>query len=189
LLVDAALDLLGSAQKVSPPPRICDVGTGSGCIAVTLLHERPLARGVGLDISEPALRVASRNSTRHGVQERLALIASDCFASLSEHAARFTMIVSNPPYVAAEAIAGLQREVREYEPHVALTPGTDGLDVIRRLLRDAPRFLDAGGHLLIEIGFDQHEAVRAMIDPQVWHLLDIHKDLQGIPRTVAMRKK
>jgi release factor glutamine methyltransferase len=188
LLVDAALDLLGSAQA-SPPPRICDVGTGSGCIAVTLLHERPLAQGVGLDISEPALRVATRNSTRHGVHERLALIASDCFAALSERAARFTMIVSNPPYVAAEAVAGLQREVREYEPHVALTPGTDGLDVIRRLLRDAPRFLDSGGHLLMEIGFDQHEVVGAMIDSRVWHLLDIHKDLQGIPRTVAMRKQ
>ena len=104
-------------------------------------------------------------------------------------AAPFTMIVSNPPYVTAEAFSELQREVREHEPRVALTPGHDGLDVIRRLLVDAPRFLDAGGHLLMEIGFDQHAAVEAMIDPQVWQLLEIRQDLQGIPRTVALRKK
>jgi release factor glutamine methyltransferase len=188
LLVETALELLGSGQE-GPPARICDVGTGSGCIAVTLLHERPVARAIGLDISEAALRVATRNSARHGVRERLALIASDCFAALDERAARFSMIVSNPPYVAAEALAGLQREVREYEPRVALSPGTDGLRVIRRLLTDAPRFLSAGGHLLMEIGFDQHAAVGEMIDPEVWQLLDIHKDLQGIPRTVALRKR
>jgi release factor glutamine methyltransferase len=187
LLVETALELLGGGQ--APPARICDVGTGSGCIAVTLLHERPVAQAVGLDISEAALRVAARNSARHGVRERLALVASDCFAAMDERAARFTMIVSNPPYVAADALAGLQREVREYEPRVALSPGTNGLDVIRRLFMDAPRFLDAGGHLLMEIGFDQHAAVGEMIDPGVWQLLDIHKDLQGIPRTVAVRKK
>jgi release factor glutamine methyltransferase len=185
LLVETALELLGAGTQ----PRICDVGTGSGCIAVTLLHERPLAQAFGLDISEPALRVAARNSARQGVRERLALVASDCFAAIDESAARFMMIVSNPPYVAAEDFTGLQREVREYEPRVALTPGHDGLDVIRRLLMDAPRFLVPGGHLLMEIGVDQHEAVAALIDSQVWQLLDIHKDLQGIPRTVAMRKK
>jgi release factor glutamine methyltransferase len=71
---------------------------------------------------------------------------------------------------------------------VALTPGADGLRIIRRLLDEAPRFLDEGGHLLMEIGFDQHEAVRRLIDGEVWQLLDIHQDLQGIPRTVALRK-
>lgn len=186
LLVETALDLLGAADA---PPRICDVGTGSGCILITILHERPAAHGVGLDISEAALRVAARNASRHQVRERLMLVASDCFAALEMRAAPFTMIVSNPPYVAAEALSGLQREVREHEPRVALTPGHDGLDVIRRLLLDAPRYLEAGGHLLMEIGFDQHAAVFELIDPQTWQLLDIHKDLQGIPRTVAVRKK
>jgi release factor glutamine methyltransferase len=187
LLVETALDLLGTTSAA--PQRICDVGTGSGCIAITILHERSFTQAVGLDISELALRVAARNAARHRVRERLALVASDCFAALDERAARFTLIVSNPPYVATEALAGLQREVREHEPRVALTPGADGLDVIRRLLTDAPHFLDAGGHLLMEIGFDQHAAVEELIDPQVWQLLDIHKDLQGIPRTVALRKK
>ena len=188
LLVERALDLLGTANM---PQLICDVGTGSGCISITILHERPRVRAVGLDISEPALGVAARNATRHGVRERLALVASDCFAALDERArAPFTMIVSNPPYVAAAAFAELQREVREHEPRIALTPGgLDGLDVIRRLLIDAPRFLDSGGHLLMEIGFDQHAAIIEMIDTEVWQLLDIHKDLQGIPRTIVLRKK
>jgi release factor glutamine methyltransferase len=186
LLVETALELLDEA---STPPLVCDVGTGSGCIPIALLHEDARARAVGLDISMNALRVAARNAARHGVRARLTLIASDCFAALDSHAARFTMIVSNPPYVAEDALAGLQREVRDNEPRVALTPGSDGLRIIRRLIADAPRFLEVGGHLLMEIGFDQHEAVRRLVDPQVWQLLDIHKDLQGIPRTVALRKK
>lgn len=185
LLVETALKLLDGASQ---PPRICDVGTGTGCIPIALLHERPIAQAVGLDISHPALRVAARNAARHGVDARLALVTSDCLAALDPRRARFHMIVSNPPYVAEDAISGLQREVRDHEPHVALTPGGDGLSIIRRLIEDTPRFLEQGGHLLMEIGYDQHEAVGELIDSQVWQLLDIHKDLQGIPRTVALRK-
>ncbi len=185
LLVETALDLL---DEPGGPALILDVGTGSGCIAVSLLHELDDARSVGVDISQPALRVAARNAARAGVRERLLLVASDGLTALDPSRARFTMIVSNPPYVAEDALRGLQREVRDHEPRVALTPGGDGLRVIRALIDEAPRFLDAGGHLLLEIGFDQHEAVRKLIDPRVWELLDIHKDLQGIPRTVALRK-
>lgn len=183
LLVETALELL----RETPAPRLCDVGTGSGCIPIALLHERTDARAVGLDISPPALAVAARNAARHGVEARLQLVESDCFAALDEGADKFDMILSNPPYVAAADLAGLQREVRDFEPRVALTPGGDGLNVIRRLVADAPRFLAPGGHLLFEIGFNQHEAVARLLDPQVWTLLDIHQDLQGIPRTVALR--
>jgi release factor glutamine methyltransferase len=186
LLVETALELLDEPREST---LVCDVGTGSGCIPVALLHEEARARALGLDISMDALRVAARNAARHGVGERLRLIASDCFSALDSHGARFAMIVSNPPYVAEAAINGLQREVRDYEPRVALTPGGDGLSIIRRLVTDAPRFLEVGGHLLMEIGFDQHEAVKQLIDPQVWQLLDIHKDLQGIPRIIALRKR
>jgi release factor glutamine methyltransferase len=185
LLVETALGFIGEAGK---PALVCDVGTGSGCIPIALLHERPTMQAVGLDISANALRVAARNATRHSVRKRLTLIASDCFAALDSRA-RFTIIVSNPPYIAEDALAGLQSEVRDHEPRVALTPGGDGLSIIRRLVTDAPRFLERGGHLLLEIGFDQHGAVRQLIDPEVWQLLDIHKDLQGIPRIVALRKR
>jgi release factor glutamine methyltransferase len=174
----------------TPSPFVCDVGTGSGCIAVALLHGRADARAVALDISPEALGVAARNAERHGVRGRMLALASDCFDALrpEEYAdLRFDLIASNPPYVAEEDLAGLQREVREHEPRVALTPGGDGLSVIRRLLTQAPQFLKPGGHLLLEIGFNQHEQVAALIDPRTWALLDIHKDLQGIPRTVALR--
>jgi release factor glutamine methyltransferase len=187
LLVEKALELLNKTNE--PASRICDVGTGSGCIPIAILNERADARAVGLDISLPALQVAERNAAHYGVRERLQLVASDCFAALDPAAARFSMIVSNPPYIAEDALAGLQREVRDHEPRVALSPGGDGLRIIRRLIEDAPRYLSAGGYLLMEIGFDQHEAVRGLIDSQeVWELLDIHKDLQGIPRIVALRK-
>jgi release factor glutamine methyltransferase len=184
LLVESALELL----KGVGAPAVCDVGTGSGCIPVALLRERQDARAVAVDISDAALRVASRNAARHGVAGRLALVASDCFAALDAAAWGFEMIVSNPPYVAEGDVGGLQREVRDHEPRVALTPGGDGLRVIRRLLADSTRFLRPGGHLLFEIGFNQHEAVRRLIDANVWATLDIHRDLQGIPRTVALRR-
>lgn len=195
LLVETALKLL----REMPAPRLCDVGTGSGCIAIALLHERADACAVGLDISAAALEVAARNAARHAVTDRLALLVSDCLDALGNeapaavgcdpHATQFQLIASNPPYVAAHDVAELQREVRDHEPHAALTPGGDGLALIRRLLRDAPQFLAPGGHLVFEIGFGQHEAVRALADPHTWSLLDIHKDLQGIPRTVALELK
>jgi release factor glutamine methyltransferase len=187
LLVETALRLLDEGQ--AGEAFVCDVGTGSGCIPVAILHERGNVRAVGLDISPAALSVASRNAARHDVLNRLSLIASDCFMALDERQARFDLIVSNPPYVAAAALEGLQREVRDHEPRVALTPGPDGLKIIRRLLTDSKGFLKPGGHLLLEIGYDQHEAVHQSIDTRAWQLLDIHKDLQGIPRTVALRKR
>jgi release factor glutamine methyltransferase len=186
LLVEKALGLL----KETGAPLLCDVGAGSGCIAVTLLHERPDARGLALDLSPAALAFAARNAARHGVAGRLRFLVSDCFDALrggDRRELRFDLIASNPPYVAESDIEGLQREVREHEPRGALTPGGDGLSVIRRLVSEAPEFLKPGGHLLIEIGFGQHGQVSALVDPGVWALLDIHRDLQGIPRTVALR--
>jgi release factor glutamine methyltransferase len=91
--------------------------------------------------------------------------------------------------VAGEMMAGLQREVRDHEPLMALSPGADGLAIIRRLLLEAPRFLKTGGHMLMEIGFDQGEAVARLVDGSVWNLREIRPDLQGIPRIVVLRKK
>ena len=191
LLVETALALTRGAAA----PRFCDVGTGSGCVAVSLLNERPDARCIAVDISAAALAVARRNAARHGVLGRLELLVSDCFDALAGRppageqvpAEPFDLVASNPPYVAEDALAGLQREVRDHEPRVALTPGGDGLAVIRRLVSEAPRFVKPGGHLLMEIGYDQHERVASLLDPGVWTLLDIRPDLQGIPRVVALR--
>ncbi len=188
LLVEVALEVLRSHAS----PLVCDVGTGSGCIPVVLLHERTDARALALDISPAALRVAQRNAERHGVSTRLKTLVSDCFDALRTDEwkeTRFPLVVSNPPYIAESDLESLQREVRDHEPRAALTPGGDGLSVIRRLVADAPGFLEPGGHLLFEIGFDQHEQVAALVDPEVWTLLDIHRDLQGIPRVVALRRR
>jgi release factor glutamine methyltransferase len=188
LLVETALELLRGAEA----PLLCDVGTGSGCVAVALLHARADARGLALDVSPPALAVAARNAARHGVGGRLQFIVSDCFDALGAGAhegARFDLVASNPPYVVEADVEGLQREVREHEPRVALTPGGDGLSLIRRLVAESPRFLKPGGHLVMEIGFGQREQVAALVDPEVWALLGVHEDLQGIPRTVALRLK
>ncbi|HEX9545208.1 MAG TPA: peptide chain release factor N(5)-glutamine methyltransferase [Pyrinomonadaceae bacterium] len=186
LLVEAALSIVSANET----PFICDVGTGSGCIVVTLLHKLPGARGTALDISAAALAVAERNATRHGVQERLSFVTSDCFAGLGpDFGSGFDLIVSNPPYVAERAVAGLQREVRDFEPRIALIAGEDGLSVIRRLLVESSDYLKSGGCLIFEMGFDQHDAVRQHIDENAWELVEIYDDLQGIPRIVALMKR
>ena len=186
LLVETALGFL---KNIPAPQAICDVGTGSGCIAITLLHECSNAHAVAIDVSPSALEVAKRNARRHAVEERLTFVEADCFSSLSADKFSFDLIVSNPPYVAETELAGLQREVRDHEPREALAGGPDGLDVVRRLLNESSAFLKSRGYLLIEIGFNQGEAVQTLVDERVWRLQEIRPDLQGIPRLVVLKKK
>jgi release factor glutamine methyltransferase len=188
LLVETALKLLADSTN----PFFCDVGTGSGCIAVTLLHELPQARAIAVDVSPMALLVAQRNAARHSVIERAKFVRSDCFAALNARdplLSAFDLIVSNPPYIEENAIADLQREVRDFEPRLALAAGVDGLTMIRRLLVEAPSYMKTDGYFLMEIGFNQAAAVEQLLDPKIWRLMDIHKDLHGIPRTVALQKR
>jgi len=184
LIVETAMELL----KDVPAPFIADIGTGSGCIVISLLHVMAGARGIATDISPAALQTARRNAQRHCVSDRLKLVESDCFSGI-DVTEQFSLIVSNPPYVAEIDLGTLQPEVRDFEPRAALVCGPDGLGIIRRLLLEAPGFLRARGHMLIEIGFGQSEMVRQLIDPQTWRLLEIRHDLQGIPRTVVLRRK
>jgi release factor glutamine methyltransferase len=183
LLVEAALEVANSVS-----PIVCDVGTGSGCIAITLLCEIGNAQAVALDKSTAALEIAKVNANNLSVSNRLTFVVSDCFDSLDSSLYRFDLVVSNPPYVSGAMMAGLQREVRDHEPLVALSPGPDGLSMIRRLLQDGPAFLKTNGHMLIEIGFDQGEAVESLVNTEAWNLLDIKPDLQGIPRIVVLRR-
>jgi release factor glutamine methyltransferase len=181
LLVEAALEVNTNENAF-----ICDVGTGSGCIAITLLCELPGARAAAIDKSAAALEIARLNAAKQSVADRSTFVVSDCFEAL-DHGYQFDLIVSNPPYVSESALTGLQREVRDHEPLVALSPGSDGLSVIRRLLTEAPAFLKPNGHLLMEIGFDQGDAVRDLIDEHVWSLLELRPDLQSIPRIVVLK--
>jgi release factor glutamine methyltransferase len=181
LLVEAALEVN------NPRTLICDVGAGSGCIALTLLCELVHTRAVALDKSPAALEIAKFNAQKLGVTERAEFLVSDCFDSLDRR--EFDLIVSNPPYVSAGVLEGLQREVRDHEPLIALSPGPDGLSIIRRLVHESPKFVKQNGHLIMEIGFDQGEAVQNLVDTAVWELLEVRPDLQCIPRIVLLRKR
>lgn len=185
LLVEKSLNLFDAGDA----PLICDVGTGSGCITITLLNKLRQARGVSLDISAAALTVARRNASYHAVADRVEFFLSDCFEAVRDtHQFAFDLIVSNPPYVETGDRDSLQREVRDFEPQAALFAGADGLSVIRRLLIESANFLKPRGFFLFEIGFNQATAVEALIDRETWRLIEIYPDLQGIPRTVALQK-
>jgi release factor glutamine methyltransferase len=167
-------------------PLIIDVGTGSGCIAVTLALEWPGARVVGTDISQAALEVAQSNARALGaVSAEFVHVAADEFFP-----APFTgvdLIVSNPPYVSERDRESLSADVRDFEPHTALFAGNDGLDLIRRLIPRAANALARGGMLLMEIGAGQAGAVPELLATAGLELVAIRPDLQGIPRTVVAR--
>lgn len=182
LLVEAAIEVSGSS------PFVCDVGTGSGCIAVTLLCEIENARAVAVDKSRAALEIAKLNASKFSVSDRAEFAVSDCFDALDPRIYQFDLVVANPPYVSASMLSGLQREVRDHEPLIALSPGDDGLTIIRRLIKETTPFLKPNGHLLMEIGFDQGEAVTELVKETSWQLLEIRPDLQGIPRIVVLGK-
>jgi release factor glutamine methyltransferase len=184
LIVEAALQFLRGDQA----PFILDIGTGSGCIAIALLHEISSARAIGTDISLNALRVARRNAERHAVSKRLDLVQAD-WVSAFEAGGSFSIVVANPPYVTAGEIAGLHREVRNHEPLAALVSGADGLSHIRRLLTDVPSCLGHGGYFVFEIGLGQRAAAEGLINFDVWNLIEIRNDLQDIPRTLILQKR
>jgi release factor glutamine methyltransferase len=168
-------------------PVIVDVGAGSGAIAVALARELSDARVIASDVSEAALRVAHRNAARHGLGDRVDFIAADLLDAFAEE--EFTdFILSNPPYVSEKEMPSLQREVRDWEPRTALTDSNDGLSLYRRLLKDAPSRLRPGGHLICEMGYTQSEMISNMIDRRVWRAPKLLDDLQGIPRTIVLRK-
>ena len=184
LIVEAALELADREGSLS----ILDVGTGSGCIVISLLHELKNAAAMATDISSNALAVARRNAQRHNVSDRVTFIQADSLAPI-ERPAAFSLIVSNPPYVPAGDIATLQREVRDHEPLTALVSGADGLDHIRALLRETSHLLHHSGYFIFEIGFGQGDAIEQLVDRTIWHLIEVRKDLQGIPRTVVLQKR
>ena len=184
IIVETALELADGERALS----ILDVGTGTGCIVISLLNELKNARALATDISPNALEVARRNAQRHNVSDRVTFLQTNSLLTLDQREG-FALIVSNPPYIPADEIAALQREVREFEPLTALASGADGLDHIRALLRETPLLLHQNGYFIFEIGFGQSEAVEQLIDHTTWRLVEVRKDLQGIPRTVVLQKR
>jgi release factor glutamine methyltransferase len=183
LIVEAVLELFPRGAEFT----FADVGTGSGCLAISILYERPQAHATAIDKSESALHVAEDNALRHHVIDRMRSVQADLFSGLSA-AEVFDVIVSNPPYIPDGELSGLQREVQR-EPRAALAGGPDGLDVIRRLLKEAPQHLRAGGYLIFEFGINQDQAISEIVAGDVWDLIEIRRDLQKIPRIMLLRKK
>lgn len=183
LIVEVALELFPEPDR---SVKAADLGTGSGCLAVALATERTAARIIATDISSTALAVARQNAARHGVADRIQFRLADLLDGLEES---FDVIACNPPYVAERDKRGLQPEVRDHEPDVALYGGADGFHLVERLVHGAPIHLRAGGYLLFEFGLGQDERIESLIaGTDGLRLLDLRRDLQGIARTaVAVR--
>lgn len=178
-------EILVQAALQRPFVKLLDLGTGTGCILLSLLADRPMAQGVGTDISAAALLVARQNAERHGLSDRATLLESDWFSGVS---GRFDLIVSNPPYIAADEMEALSADVLNWEPHSALTPGGDGLQPYRAIALGAGARLIAGGRLLMEIGPTQAKAVSHLLAAQGFIAISVLQDFDGRDRVVAAEK-
>jgi release factor glutamine methyltransferase len=182
------LDALGSLKTLKSPT-VLDIGTGSGCIAVSIAHENEDALVTATDISPDALNVAKRNAAKHGVSDRITFLEGDLFAPLPQGAS-FDLVVSNPPYIAQTEFAALPPDVRDHEPRVALDGGPDGLAFYRRIALGVSRFLKTGGKLLLEIGYTQEAAVREILaESSELELGPTVKDMAGHPRVISAKKR
>jgi release factor glutamine methyltransferase len=178
-LVDAAL-------RAGPGGRLLDLCCGTGCAAIAIASERPELVVDAVDLSPAAVAVSRRNAARHGLAARLTVHEGDLYAPLPE-GARYSMIVSNPPYIPDAEIDALDAEVR-HEPRLALAGGADGLDLVRRILAAAPRFLEPGGAVLLEIDPRQAATVSLELGPEALGVAgDVARDLAGCERVVVFR--
>ncbi len=178
-LVEQAIAFAGDFQH----PRIVDIGTGSGAIAIALAHHLPQARMTSIDISEKALAIAKENAARNQVAGRIRFLHGDLLAPVERE--RFDLVVSNPPYIPEADRDTLSVEVRDHEPALALFAGADGLAVYRRLIPAAQEALLSGGSLLMEIGYGQSDSICALLAESDFGKIRFVLDLQGIPRVAC----
>jgi release factor glutamine methyltransferase len=180
-LVEAALDLF---PETAAPLRVLDLGTGTGCLLLAVLAERPGAFGIGVDLVPEAAALAARNAARNGLAGRTAFLAGNWAAAL---AGRFDLVLSNPPYIESGAIAGLMPDVARHEPRSALDGGTDGLVAYRHLAAMLPGLLAPGGAAVIELGAGQRAAVEALSRGAGLAPSGCRADLGGVDRALVLR--
>ena len=191
MLVESAIGLIGENPLMRREARLqmADVGTGSGCIALALAVEFPAARVFATDLSRPALIVAQRNASRLGLRRSITFVQCDlleCFVPSDRQP--FDLVVANPPYVSQEEMGGLQREVRDFEPRLALGGFVTNDEIYRRLIPQAHAVLKEGGRLIVETGFSMSETIAGLLG-EGWNSVEIRSDLAGIPRVVIARKQ
>jgi release factor glutamine methyltransferase len=182
LLVEACLERL----PADLPATALELGIGSGVIGLSLLVARPALHLVAIELSSEAAALARENAERLEVAARLDLREGNLFAPLKA-GERFDLMVSNPPYVATDVIAGLEPEVRDHDPHLALDGGADGLEILRRIVAEAGAWLRPKGQLALEIGDDQGSAVRALLEAAGFESLEIRKDYAELDRIALSR--
>jgi release factor glutamine methyltransferase len=180
-LVEAVLEYCDT------PKMILDIGTGSGCIMVTLLKQLPESRGIATDLKDGNLKLAQRNAKRHDVDTRVEFRQGDLFQPILRTASPFDVICSNPPYVALTDKDSLDVTVKDFEDSAALFSGEDGLDVIRRLVNDAVDFLRPDGWLVFEFGIRQDSVIEHLLTQRGYRDIHIIPDLAGIPRIALGR--
>jgi release factor glutamine methyltransferase len=180
-LVEVALDHLKGREEAAV--RVLDLCTGSGCVALALASQLPQAEITAVDILPAAVALAAENLARHGM--RVQVLQGDLFAALPEGEASFDIIVSNPPYVPAGEWDSLARDIRDYEAPNALLSGADGLDCIRRIVAEAPRWLTPGGLLALEMAEHHGEALRDVLQSRGYSKVTITKDLAGHDRIAS----
>ena len=186
LLVQRSIELL---RKRTGPQSVCDLCTGCGIIAVAIAKNVPDVKVVATDISEPALALAAKNVEKHQLGEKIELRHGDLFEPLVPRLDVFDLIVCNPPYVSAPEYEALDRNVKEYEPRLALYAGEDGLDLYRRLVEKVDQFLKTDGTLLLEVGYRQGPAVRELLEQtKTFAQIRIDKDLQSHDRVVTAQR-
>jgi len=190
VVVETGLRLITSSAVGTPAPRILDVGTGSGCIAIALATELPHATIWATDVSAEALSLAHENARYHNVEERIRFLSGNLFAPLAGKEGSFDLIIANPPYIARSEFNILPPEVRDWEPRGALDGGNNGLDFYRYLVSEGPRYLCSGGWLVMELGAGQSPAVTRLIQEQS-DLQDSScvQDYAGHPRVGVARKR
>jgi len=175
------------ALDLPPKASVVDLGTGSGCMAVTVAVRRPDLEVHALDTSGDALEVARANAALHGVGDRIEFVHADLSAPPAGWSGRVSVIVSNPPYVPEGDLAGLQSEVRDHDPRAALVAGPTGLEAYQALVPVARDLLVSEGHLVLELGFEQDEAVRRLVEAGGFRVVEVRPDMQQIPRILVAR--
>ena len=183
-IVDAVLDL-----DLPPGARVADLGTGSGCLAITLAVQREDFVVLALERSTQALQVARRNAARHGVEERIELVAGDWNEPPEPWHGAIDAVVSNPPYITESEWPELQPEVRDHDPREALVPGPSGLEAYAELIPVARRLLRPGGQLVVELGAGQSDRVAEWVSAGGFKVTGLRPDLNGIPRVLVAEKR
>ena len=188
LLAELGWQFLNAQTSVnSSPPTALDFGTGSGCLAIALAVKSPTAQIHALDISLEALALARENAVHNGIGDRIRFFAGDGFAALPEKI-QFDLIISNPPYIPSGEIPGLQPEVRDHDPRLALDGGPEGLDFYRRLAGEAAPYLKADGRLAVEFGDGQADSLRQIFSQENWIVETVRPDYNQRLRILVARR-